>query len=273
MNERKIKQELFNVFTNGTKEEQEDYVRNLIKFLDEKTSIRKILNIDMIDGKLASSQPYAGYINSNSPIYTSITYPPFYLDSIEPYIFILKEACKNYPSLENFIVFTDSYMNEYFGCYNDKGNREDIYAMDSSKPLHISITEFASSNTAKCSEKSALMHNLFSMLGIKSYLVFGSLVTQSENNTGDHAYILIEEGEDVILYDPQNPVYCYDKSREYELPMVASILRLKNTKLNELDTITFNSDSVFNPIQLELVENQSERLYNLPSATNEKTRK
>lgn len=146
-----------------------------------------------------------GYINSDSPIVTSYMVDPFYMNDATLYIeFIKSIKGKNFNNplhlfheLQNFII-------EAFGFKGNQDIRENVY-LQKRDTSRISIADFYKNNSALCSERSAAVQNLVEFCGIKSYLVFGKLSSEGEEETHAFNIFQMKDGT-LILYDSTNPV-------------------------------------------------------------------
>ena len=120
---------------------------------------------------------------------------PFYLDDFNLYVKFVKhlkqfnkeKSSENIVDLDIFTLICSMFVLELFYDNSKKTvDRHDLYELKNK----LSISDFYKNGSAKCIEKSAVMHNLFCFLGIPSNLIFGELKSEE---AGLHAYNIVND--------------------------------------------------------------------------------
>lgn len=207
--------ELISKKINNSYIDLKDYiVKRLLKL--EKETVPMELGFNSY-GKIESV--YNGYISSNSPIKASKSAEAFYLDNINIYYdFIIQY--KNHINEEDLLkMFQDlqEYFTETFGLIGSEKKRREVYCTHSKELKEkitdkelLSIHKLTEKGAAMCLERSAILQNILSLLGLNSYFIYGKLekVVSNDNIIKElHSYNIVKiTKDDYMLYDISNPV-------------------------------------------------------------------
>lgn len=183
-------------------EQIKEFVMSRLEKLESNSEKRKIDKNN--NGRLIGTIT-DGYINSNSPIFSSYMVDPFYMNDATLYIeFIKSIKGKNLNNPLQFFHELQDFMIEAFGFKGNQAIRERVYLQERDDS-QISIADFYKNNSALCSERSAAVQNLAEFCGIKSYLVFGKLILEGKEE--EHAFNIFQMKDGtLVLYDSTNPV-------------------------------------------------------------------
>ena len=146
--------------------------------------------------------PHKGFIDSNTRI-SNVDSDWVISDNNYAYYFVngLRErGIKNIPDALNKV---HSFINAYFGIYTKPEIREQI-VMSAPAGKTIDVSTLAGKNTAICVERTALVQNLVTMLGVESYFITGNI--QDKDGFCPHAYNIIRFNDQFYLYDVSKEV-------------------------------------------------------------------
>lgn len=247
-----------------------DFLISRVIYLENKTNIEKL---GFNDDKIVSI--YNGYISSKSPIKFSKSSEPFYLDNIDIYYdFIIN--FKNHIN-ENDILKMLQDLQEYFtnsfGLTGSQKLRDIVtkeYSIEKNKKLineNLSISAFTSTGAAMCLERSAILQNILSILGLNCYLIYGKLI-RTENNVSKeelHSYNIIQIKEnDYLIYDISNPLSLeYNSCKKY-FPAINVIDYEKLCKIIRGENYNFENEQVENLFNFKAtVLNEIKRIYTI----------
>ncbi len=231
-----------------TEEEIIDFVKNRINILENNSKIVDINNYEN------ENKIYEGYINSNSQVNSSNLVKPFCINDLDLYINfikVLKE--KNITNVISLISLLQDYIIDTFGYKGDMNNRITTY-LAYKEPGSVPINRFYQNNSALCSERSASVQNLASLVGLKSYLLFGKL--SSENETETHAYNIFQmKNNTLVLFDVTNPVILENGA------YVPAINDLGIIDINTLEQVEFDFNYLANLYNKPIHSNEPNRTY------------
>ncbi len=232
----------------NTDEDIINFVKNRLSILENNTPPTTINNYD------GTNTIYNGYINSNSSIITSNMVNPFCLNDIDLYInFIKVIKSKNINGIMSLISTLQNYIIETFDYKGDYQKRINIY-LSNKDEKNISIKNFYHNNSALCSERSATVQNLASLVGLNSYIIFGKL--SADNETETHAYNIFKmKNNTLVLFDSTNPVTLENGS------YVPAINDLGIIDINNVKQIDFNFDYLSNLYQIPVHSEEVNRTY------------
>lgn len=231
--------EFKNIYTKlNSEEERNKFIDNRIMELVEEAP--QIESIGMgINGSYSDFiAPTVGIVSNKSGMFSKLV-----LDDMDLYKkfmnFIENDVEKNLYGEPYAIIIIQNFIWNYFG-YN-AGNileRMDIYS-DGNE--FLSVKELKGKNIGACSERSAMVQNLLKFLGFDSEIIFGKL-----NNKESHAYIIFksENGKNIILYDPMNPVEYKNGDKTNYSPGICLVSEEEYKKLKGGQTFDFKYDLV-----------------------------
>lgn len=188
-------------FNNLSEDQIEAFVKERFQQLENSTPILEY------DETLLLERVYQGYINSKSSIKASNLVNPFYINQLDLYYQFLINLKKDGQLIPNVdIVFKiQKFIFDKFGPYCDEKERRKIYIdyENSEEKEGISISKFYGNGAALCVERAAVVQNLLSFVGLKSYMISGKIMT--DGVTQSHAYNIFEPKEGMyLLYDVTN---------------------------------------------------------------------
>lgn len=231
-----------------TEEEIIDFVKNRINILENNSKIVDINNYEN------ENKIYEDYINSNSQVNSSNLVKPFCINDLNLYINfikVLKE--KNITNVISLISLLQDYIINTFGYKGDMNNRITTY-LTYKEQGSVPINRFYQNNSALCSERSASVQNLASLVGLKSYLLFGKL--SSENETETHAYNIFQmKNNTLVLFDVTNPVILENGA------YVPAINDLGIIDINTLEQVEFDFNYLANLYNKPVHNNEPNRTY------------
>lgn len=249
-----------------------DFLVKRLLWLEQNSTIQKLGMTD--DEKIVSV--YKGYISSNSPIKSSKSAEAFYLDNINIYYdFIVQykmhinedDLLKMFQDLQNY--FTDT-----FGLTGSQKKRNEVYCEHSielqSKLTDnelLSVHKLTEKGAAMCLERSAILQNILSLLGLNSYFIYGKLEKITIDNTSSelHSYNIVKiTKDDYLIYDISNPLSLEQNGEKYYFPAINVISE------NELNDLIDGCNYVFDNKQVEnlfdceaTVLNEIKRIYTI----------
>lgn len=230
-----------------TDEEIINFVKKRVSILESSTAPTTINNYD------GTNKIYNGYINSNSPVITSNLVNPFCLNDVDLYInFIKVIKSKNITGVMSFINELQKYIIDTFDYKGDFNKRVSVY-LSNKDQKNISIKEFYHNNSALCSERSASVQNLASLVGLNSYFIIGKLTSEDESET--HCYNIFKMKNDaLVLFDVTNPVILENGS------YVPAINDLGVIDINDVKQVDFDFDYLSNLYKIPVHSEEANRL-------------
>lgn len=249
------------------KELKKYLVERLIK-LEKNTKVEKL---GFNDEKIVSV--YNGYISSKSPIKISKSSEPFYLDKIDLYYDFIRKYKKHINEIDILEMLKDlqKYFTESFGLIGSQEIRNMVakeYAESFKEDKNIlSVSSLTKTGAAMCLERSAILQNILSILGLNCYLIYGKLIRIKDNEEKEelHSYNLIHiKDDDYLIYDISNPLSLEYRNEKKYFPAINVI------SSKELKGITKGEEYFFNNRQVEklfnckaTVLNEIERIYTI----------
>ena len=243
-----LKDTLSEISNLKTEEEIIDFVKNRINILENNSKIVDINNYEN------ENKIYEGYINSNSQVNSSNLVKPFCINDLDLYINFIKDLKeKNITNVISLISLLQDYIIDTFGYKGDMNNRITTY-LTYKEQGSVPINRFYQNNSALCSERSASVQNLASLVGLKSYLLFGKL--SSENETETHAYNIFQmKNNTLVLFDVTNPVILENGA------YVPAINDLGIIDINTLEQVEFDFNYLANLYNKPVHNNEPNRTY------------
>ena len=218
-----------------------NYVKNRLNYLERKSKTEQISVFTGIKSE---------YITKDSGLFASLVFSkPFYLDDFNLYVKFIKylkqfnkvKTSENIIDLDIFTTLCSMFVLElFYDNSKKKVDRHDLYELNGK----LSISNFYKNGSAKCFEKSAVMHNLFCLLGIPSHLIIGRCGNINEE-TGLHAYNIISDPKNNLwLMDFHNFIKVANKNdKKMNVP---TLMKLNTKNIDNLDKIIVDSKSVAN---------------------------
>ena len=227
------------------------YLIDRVVELENKTKIEKL---GFNEQEIVSI--YNGYISSKSPIKYSKSAEPFYLDKIDIYYNFIKKYRKDINETDILKMLQDlqNYFIDSFGLVGNQEKRDKVTHEYTNKLL--SVSSLTKSGAAMCLERSAILQNILTILGLNCYLIYGKLIRIKGNEETEelHSYNLIHiKDDDYLIYDITNPLSIETQNEKKYFPAINVISSM------ELKSIINGEEYNFN-------NNQVERLFNF-SAT------
>ena len=252
--------------------ELKDYIVERLLWLEQITEVK---NLGIQENEEIVSV-YKGYISSNSPIKSSKSAEAFYLDNINIYYdFIVKykhhineeDLLKMFQDLQNY--FTDS-----FGLIGSQKKRNEVYCEHSIELREkitdnnlLSVHKLTEKGAAMCLERSAILQNILSLLGLKSYFIYGKLEKIHENETTFelHSYNIVKiTKEDYLIYDISNPVSLEHNGEKYYFPAINVISEQHLNNLISGESYIFDNKQIENLFDCKAtVLNEMKRIYTI----------
>lgn len=222
-----------------TGKDLKDYIIKRLLWLEQNISIQKLGITD--DDKVVSV--YKGYISSNSPIKSSKTAEAFYLDNINIYYDFIVQYKEHINEDDLLKMFQDlqNYFTDTFGLTGSQKKRNEVYCEHSielqrknatNEPL--SVHKLTEKGAAMCLERSAILQNILSILGLTSYFIYGKLEKIGIDNMSSelHSYNIVKiTQDDYLIYDISNPLSLEHNGTKYYFPAINVI---NNGQLNDL---------------------------------------
>lgn len=254
----------------------DELLRNyIIKRLIELEKNSKIQNLGMTnDDKIVSV--YEGYISSKSPIKSSKSAEPFYLDNINIYYDFIKQY-KNHINEDDLLkMFQDlqNYFTDTFGLTGSQKKRNEVYCEHSielemriTNNEQLSVSKLTDKGAAMCLERSAILQNILSILGLKSYFIYGTLekISFDEITKELHSYNIVKITEDdYLIFDISNPLSLNHENKKYYFPAINVINNGQFHDLIDNCNYVFDNKQVENLFDCEAtVLNEIRRIYTI----------
>lgn len=249
-----------------------DYIVERLLWLEQITEVK---NLGIQENEEIVSV-YNGYISSNSPIKSSKSAEAFYLDNINIYYdFIVKY--KNHINEEDLLkMFQDlqNYFTDSFGLIGSQKKRNEVYCEHSielrekitDKNL-LSVHKLTEKGAAMCLERSAILQNILSLLGLNSYFIYGRLekIRESETTSELHSYNIVKiTKEDYLIYDISNPLSLEYNGEKYYFPAINVISEENLNNLISGESYIFDNKQVENLFDCKAtVLNEIKRIYTI----------
>ena len=168
--------------------------------------------------------PHKGFIDSDT-IITNVDSTFQFTSNEYAYFFVSGLIKNNIHDLNTAMNCVYYFIRSYFGIDGEEKNREALFAVNK-EPYSIDILR--GKNAAVCAERAAVAQNLFSLLGIESYYIVGTL------NGGAHAYNVIKYNDNYYLFDSSSdvPVYQDGKVKDWRAYAVKISPEQFNSLLN-----------------------------------------
>ena len=250
--------------------ELKDYIVNRLLYLEKNTKVEKLgitENNDIVS-------IYKGYISSNSPIKSSKSAEPFYLDNINIYYDFIVQYKKHINEDGLLKMFQDlqNYFTDTFGLTGSQKKRHEVYCEHSielqSKVLDkelMSVHKLTEKGAAMCLERSAILQNILSLLGLNSYFIYGKLEKISESETTEelHSYNIVKiTQEDYLIYDISNPLSLSQNDEKYYFPAINVISEQQLKSVINGTSYIFDNKQVENLFDCKAtVLNEIKRIY------------
>lgn len=252
--------------------ELRDYIIKRLLWLEQNTSIQKLGITD--DDNVVSV--YKGYISSNSPIKSSKSAEAFYLDNINIYYDFIAQYRKHINEDDLLKMFQDlqNYFTDTFGLTGSQKKRNEVYCEHSielqSKTTDnelLSVHKLTEKGAAMCLERSAILQNILSILGLNSYFIYGKLekISIDEINSELHSYNIVKITEgDYLIYDISNPLSLEHNNEKYYFPAINVINNGQFTDLIDGCNYVFDNKQVENLFDCKAtVLNEIKRVYTI----------
>lgn len=235
-----------------------DFVKERINYL-ENDSIKRDISFDYKNNAGTINE---GYINSESPITTSLLVEPFYMNDITIYIEFIKHIKdKDITDYIHFLEALRDFTKFAFGFKGNQARRINVYTMDRKEEL-ISIADFYQNYSALCSERSAAVQNIASLCGVNSYMIIGNLKT-STGNEEVHSFNVFKTGDGtLILFDPTNPVALDINGCVGYAPAFRIIGN--SIPITELEKVELDFDDLSQIYKNPIHSDEQERMYYFP---------
>lgn len=203
-----------------------------------------------------------GYIAKDFPLYSGDGTYPLFLDDdtifLEFLHFLKSRKIKNIYALLNLIQQFVSYK---FGFNGNPIALVELYStmleIIGEEKNSVSISEFYKKNIAMCFEKSAIVQNLLTFVGVSSTMVCGILRTPNTEEL--HAFTIINYNDKEILFDVANPLLATGNGKKRIFPAISIISLDENPILFDYN---FMKKVINNSVTLD---DESSRQYFLPT--------
>ncbi len=249
-----------------------EYVISRVLWLEKRTKSQKLGITE--NNKVLSV--YQGYISSNSPIKSSKSAEAFYLDNITIYYDFIKQY-KNHINEDDLLkMFQDlqNYFTDTFGLTGSQKKRNEVYCEYSSELQNkifdtegLSVHKLTEKGAAMCLERSAILQNILSLLGLNSYFIYGKLEKFSiDGITSElHSYNIVKiTKEDYLIYDISNPLSLKHNNNKYYFPAINVIDEGQLYDLIDGCNYVFDNKQVENLFDCEaVVLNEVKRIYTI----------
>lgn len=248
-----------------------EYVISRILWLEKRTKEQKLGITD--DNKILSI--YKGYISSNSPIKSSKSAEAFYLDNINIYYDFIRQYKEHINEDDLLKMFQDlqNYFTDTFGLMGSQKKRNEVYCEYSSELQNklfdegLSVHKLTEKGAAMCLERSAILQNILSLLGLNSYFIYGKLEKISINNTSSelHSYNIVKiTKDDYLIYDISNPLSLEYNNEKYYFPAINVIGEGQFNDLIDGCNYVFDNRQVENLFDCQAtVLNEIKRIYTI----------
>lgn len=249
-----------------------DYIVERLLWLEQITEVK---NLGIQENEEIVSV-YNGYISSNSPIKSSKSAEAFYLDNINIYYDFIVQY-KNHINEEDLLkMFQDlqNYFTDSFGLIGSQKKRNEVYCEHSielrekitDKNL-LSVHKLTEKGAAMCLERSAILQNILSLLGLNSYFIYGRLekIRESETTSELHSYNIVKiTKEDYLIYDISNPLSLEYNGEKYYFPAINVISEEILNNLISGESYIFDNKQVENLFDCKAtVLNEIKRIYTI----------
>ncbi|MCI8778360.1 MAG: hypothetical protein HFI87_04365 [Bacilli bacterium] len=249
-----------------------EYVISRVLWLEKRTKEQKLGITD--DNRILSI--YKGYISSNSPIKSSKSAEAFYLDNINIYYDFIKQY-KEHINEDNLIkMFQDlqNYFTDTFGLTGSQKKRNEVYCEYSSELQNklfdvegLSVHKLTEKGAAMCLERSAILQNILSLLGLNSYFIYGKLEKFAIDNVTSelHSYNIVKiTSDDYLIYDISNPLSLEYDNTKYYFPAINVIGEGQLNDLIDGCNYVFDNKQVENLFDCKAtVLNEIKRIYTI----------
>lgn len=248
-----------------------EYVINRVLWLEKRTKEQKLGITE--DNKILSI--YKGYISSNSPIKSSKSAEAFYLDNINIYYDFIKKYKKHINEDDLLKMFQDlqNYFTDTFGLMGSQKKRNEVYCEYSSELQNklfdegLSVHKLTEKGAAMCLERSAILQNILSILGLNSYFIYGKLEKIGLDDTSSelHSYNIVKiTKEDYLIYDISNPLSLEYNNEKYYFPAINVIGEGQFNDLIDGCNYVFDNKQVENLFDCQAtVLNEIKRIYTI----------
>jgi len=226
----------------------------------------EVATVSSLNNGKNTGQVVSNWINSESPIISSLLVDPFYLNDKSIYVEFIKYIKDFTGQIENPLVLLHSlhfFSEKMFGIAGNQAKRESIYLDNQNEK--IPIADFYGEDAALCSERSSSIHNLLIFCGVDAHLIVGELKIQSCVDNCLHAYNLIRTKKDkiMILFDATNPIIALKNEATVRIPAF-HILNNK-AKLEELTEVNFDLQELTRIYDSNLHTDEQARTYYFPA--------
>ena len=246
-----------------------DYLVSRLLLLEKNTKIQKL-------GITDNEDILSVYRSSNSPIKSSKSAEPFYLDNINIYYdFIVKyKEHINEDDLLKMIQDLQNYFMDTFGLVGSQKKRNEVYCEHSielqskitDKEL-LSVHKLTEKGAAMCLERSAILQNILSLLGLNCYFIYGKLEKVSEDKVTEelHSYNIVQITlNDYLIYDISNPLSLEHNEEKYYFPAINVISEQQLNSVINGKSYIFDNKQVENLFDCEaVVLNEIRRIYTI----------
>lgn len=249
-----------------------EYVINRILWLEKRTKEQKLGITD--DNKILSV--YKGYISSNSPIKSSKSATAFYLDNINIYYDFIKQYKEHINEEDLLKMFQDlqNYFTDTFGLMGSQKKRNEVYCEYSSELQNklfdvegLSVHKLTEKGAAMCLERSAILQNILSLLGLNSYFIYGKLEKFCVDKITSelHSYNIVKiTNDDYLIYDISNPLSLEHNNNCYYFPAINVIGEGQLRDLIDGCNYVFDNKQVENLFDCQAtVLNEIKRIYTI----------
>lgn len=249
-----------------------EYVISRILWLEKRTKSQKLGITE--ENKVLSI--YKGYISSNSPIKSSKSAEAFYLDNINIYYDFIKQYKYHINEDEIIKMFQDlqNYFTDTFGLTGSQKKRNEVYCEYSTELQNkifdvegLSVHKLTEKGAAMCLERSAILQNILSLLGLNSYFIYGKLEKFGlDDITSElHSYNIVKiTTEDYLIYDISNPLSLEHNNTKYYFPAINVIGEGQLQDLINGCNYVFDNKQVENLFDCKaVVLNEIKRIYTI----------
>ena len=249
-----------------------DYIVKRLLWLEQNTTVRKLGITE--DDEIISV--YKGYISSNSPIKSSKSAEAFYLDNINIYYDFIVQYKMHINEEDLLKMFQDlqNYFTDTFGLTGSQKKRNEVYcehSIELQKNIAdselLSVHKLTEKGAAMCLERSAILQNILSLLGLNSYFIYGKLEKITIDNTDFelHSYNIVKiTQDDYLIYDISNPLSLEQDQQKYYFPAINVISESDLNDLIDGCNYVFDKKQVENLFDCQAtVLNEIKRIYTI----------
>lgn len=221
-----------------------------------------------------TNEIYDKYLKIDDEIKSTWGFVPLKIDDTSPLFDFLTRLLSIKIENITFEILIDIITKtivSYYGCIGNDNSRNMIYVKqteaneeDSNQPNYVSMKKFKNSNTALCTEKNALAHNLMMFSGLASHLIFGNL--DIEGNSQKHVFTIVQNSGKNYILDFANPTFTIENEKlknvetnlmqlsddEYAKFIIGSgmidfnlVHIIKNSIKEKEFSITYSSDKIY----------------------------